>query len=266
MGDRQGGEHDGEVGVDGFALCPAVDMYWADRRRRRKTPPVDEHTVPDHGLGEHHAVGRFRIGMLLSPLADHVGHLGQVPADDETPAGVLDIGEIGLTQHARIGDHRHPGDPVRGHEPLHQRDHRLGLGPGSLERIDHQRHPGGVGEQPHGDLRIEAPFLGEPRLAEVSVSNHSVVTSCSTRAEGPSAAAAAHAPDNRSGSAPLVIADGCLICGVSHQVMPAVEVAQQGRMNIARQIWKPLRAHAAQLGGQSAVESRASVSDLFHRA
>ena len=67
--------------------------------------------------------------------------------------------------------------------------------------------------------------------------------------------------DNRSGSAPLVlISNGCLICGVSHQVMPAVEVAQQGRMNIARQIWKPLRTDATRLGVRSAVELSGFVS------
>ena len=41
---------------------------------------------------------------------------------------------------------------------------------------------------------------------------------------------------------------------ISHQVMPAAAVAQQGRMNIAREIWKPLRAYASQLGARSAVE------------
>jgi hypothetical protein len=81
-------------------------------------------------------------------------------------ARVLDLGQVGLAHHARVGDHGYPGDPVRGHEPLHQRDHRLGLGPVALERIDHQRHPGSVGEQPDGDLRVQAAFLGEPWLPE----------------------------------------------------------------------------------------------------
>jgi hypothetical protein len=62
--------------------------------------------------------------------------------------------------------------------------------------------------------------------------------------------------DTRSGSARLVLIEaGLFVCGVGHQVVPAVEVAQQGRMNIARDLWKPLRTHATQLGGgQSSVE------------
>ena len=61
--------------------------------------------------------------------------------------------------------------------------------------------------------------------------------------------------DTRSGSAQLIIIEaGCLICGVSHQVMPAVEVAQHGRMTTARQIWRPLRTNATQLGARSSLE------------
>jgi hypothetical protein len=62
--------------------------------------------------------------------------------------------------------------------------------------------------------------------------------------------------DVRSGSAQLIIIQaGCLICGVATQTMPAVEVAQHGRMTVAREIWRPLRTHATQLGGgQSALE------------
>jgi hypothetical protein len=99
-------------------------------------------------------------------LLDRIRHLRQLPADHEAPAGVLDIGQVDLAHHAGVGDHGHPGDPMRGHEPLHQRDHRLGLGPVAFEGVDHQRHPGRVGEQPDGDLRVEAAFLGETRLAE----------------------------------------------------------------------------------------------------
>ena len=61
--------------------------------------------------------------------------------------------------------------------------------------------------------------------------------------------------DTRSGSARLVLIEaGCLICGVDHQLVPAAEVAQQGRLGVARQIWKSLRAYASQLGAQSPVE------------
>ena len=36
--------------------------------------------------------------------------------------------------------------------------HRGGLGLVALERLDHQREPGRIGEQPDGDLRLEAGF------------------------------------------------------------------------------------------------------------
>jgi hypothetical protein len=45
-------------------------------------------------------------------------------------------------------------------------EHRIGLGLIALKRLDHQREPGGIGQQPHGDLRLQATFLGEPRLPE----------------------------------------------------------------------------------------------------
>ena len=85
----------------------------------------------------------------------------------------------------------------RGHEPLQQRDERL-VSTGCLQTLDHQRYPGGVGEQPDGDLRVEAAYLGEPRLAETvreSVWNHSVVTSYSTNADGPSSSGGRAHPD-----------------------------------------------------------------------
>jgi len=36
----------------------------------------------------------------------------------------------------------------------------------ALERADHQREAAGVGEQPDGDLRLQAALLGEPRPTE----------------------------------------------------------------------------------------------------
>jgi len=52
------------------------------------------------------------------------------------------------------------------HERGDRRQHGLGLGGVALERIDHQREPGGVGEQPDHNLRVQAAFLTEPRLTE----------------------------------------------------------------------------------------------------
>ena len=58
------------------------------------------------------------------------------------------------------------GKPVRGGERLDHRQDRLGLGGVALERVDHQREPAHIGQQPDGDLRLQAAFLGEPGLAE----------------------------------------------------------------------------------------------------
>ena len=52
------------------------------------------------------------------------------------------------------------------HERLDDREHRGRLRLVALERADHQGKAGGVGEQADGDLRLQAAFLGEPRLAE----------------------------------------------------------------------------------------------------
>ena len=53
-----------------------------------------------------------------------------------------------------------------GHERGACRPHRRGLGRVALERVHHQREPGGVGEQADHNLRIQAALFGEPGLAE----------------------------------------------------------------------------------------------------
>src|SRR2546430_2596269 len=55
-------------------------------------------------------------------------------------------------------------EAVGGHERLEGRQHRGGFGLVALERIDHQRETGGVGEQPDGDLRLQPALFGEPRF------------------------------------------------------------------------------------------------------
>ena len=84
---------------------------------------------------------------------------------NDSPAacnGVL----VGLGDHPGIGDHGDVGELVGGLEGVDDRQHGGGLGFVALERLDRQREPGGVGEQPDGDLRFQAAFLGEPGLAE----------------------------------------------------------------------------------------------------
>jgi len=72
----------------------------------------------------------------------------------------------GPTEHPRVGDHGDIGELVGSHERLQHRQHGLGLGPVPLKPLHHQRPPGGVGEQPDGDLRVQPSFLAEPRLTE----------------------------------------------------------------------------------------------------
>jgi hypothetical protein len=36
----------------------------------------------------------------------------------------------------------------------------------ALERLDRQREPGGIGQQPEGDLRFQSAFLGESGLTK----------------------------------------------------------------------------------------------------
>jgi hypothetical protein len=60
----------------------------------------------------------------------------------------------------------HVGQLVGGFEGVDHRQHRGGLGRVALEGLHHQREPAGVGQQPDGDLRFQAAFLGETRLTE----------------------------------------------------------------------------------------------------
>jgi hypothetical protein len=109
-------------------------------------------------------VGDVLAGVLAPPPVHQVGHVGDTHAEDEP--GVLDRPLVVVGDHPRVGDHGHLGQSVGGHERLQHRQHGLGLGPVALERVHHQREPGRVGQQPDGDLRVQAPLLGEPRLTE----------------------------------------------------------------------------------------------------
>jgi hypothetical protein len=52
-------------------------------------------------------------------------------------------------------------------EPGQHRDQSLGLGLVALEQVHFQRESGGGGEQPDGDLRVDAVFLAHPDLAQL---------------------------------------------------------------------------------------------------
>jgi hypothetical protein len=78
----------------------------------------------------------------------------------------LDRFLVRLGDHASIRDDRDVGEPSGGHELIDDGQHGLGLGLVALERADHEREAVLPGEQPDGDLRFQAPLLGEPGLAE----------------------------------------------------------------------------------------------------
>ena len=104
--------------------------------------------------------------MLVAPLAHHIGQIRDAGAEDERQPGGLQRDLVGLGDHPGIGDDGDIGQLVGGLEGVDDRQHGGGLGLVALERRHRQREPGGVGEQPEGDLRFQAAFLGEPGLAE----------------------------------------------------------------------------------------------------
>ena len=118
------------------------------------------------GLGEDVPVGDLLARVLAPPLVHDVGDVGDLHAEDERQARGLDGLHVRVGDHARVRDDGDVGQLVGGHELLDDRQHRLRLGPVALERGDHQREPGLVGQQADGDLRLQPPFLGEPRFAE----------------------------------------------------------------------------------------------------
>jgi hypothetical protein len=118
------------------------------------------------GLGEDVPVRDGLVGMLAAPLVDHVGNLADAHAEDERQAGFLDRALVGCRDHPGVGHDRDIAQLVGVHEGPDRRQHRDRFGLVALERLDHQREPGRVGEQPDGDLRLQPAFLGEPGLAE----------------------------------------------------------------------------------------------------
>ncbi len=118
------------------------------------------------GLGEDLPVGDGFAGVLALPLLHHIGHLGDLHAEDERQPGVLNRLLVRVGDHAGVRDDGDIGQLVGFHERLDDREHRLGLGLVSLEGLDRQGEPGGVGEQADGDLRLQPAFLGEPWLPE----------------------------------------------------------------------------------------------------
>jgi hypothetical protein len=57
--------------------------------------------------------------------------------------------------------------------------------------------------------------------------------------------------DDRVGASLVIpIEGGCLFCGVSNQLVPAVTVAREGPLSVARDLWTPKRTGTQQLGGQ----------------
>jgi hypothetical protein len=104
--------------------------------------------------------------MPLAPLGHLVGHVGELRAEDERQPRRLDRASVGLRDHPGVRDHGHVGQLMRLLERGDRRDHRVRLGLVALERLDHQREPGRVGQQAYGDLRLEPALFRVARLAE----------------------------------------------------------------------------------------------------
>lgn len=118
------------------------------------------------GLGEDVPVRDVLAGMIPPPRRHQVGHFGQFRADDESQPSLLQRDLIRPGDHPGVGDHGHPGDPVRGLERGDHRQHGRGLRLVALERGDHQREPGRIRQQPDRDLWLQPALLGEPWLTE----------------------------------------------------------------------------------------------------
>jgi hypothetical protein len=104
--------------------------------------------------------------VLVAPRLDHVRHVGYPRAEDERQPRGLDGLLVGRRDHASVGHDRDISQLVGIHERTDGRQHRSGLAPVALERVNHQRKPACVGEQPDRDLRLQAAFFGEPGLTE----------------------------------------------------------------------------------------------------
>ncbi len=99
------------------------------------------------------------------------GGLGLAGADDEAQARVIECLQVARGEHAGIGHDDHVGDLVAFLERLDHRDDGVGFGLVSLERVDLQREPGPVDQQPDNDLRIDPAFF---RVADFAGSSRFV--------------------------------------------------------------------------------------------
>ena len=138
-------------------------------------------------LGQRQPVCNGFIGVLFAPFAHDIGQVRDAGAQDERQSSGLQGDLVSFRDHPGISNHRHIGEAVGGLEGVDDGQHGGGLGFVALEGLHRQREPGGVGEQPDGDLRFQSP---------VSVSKYSVETSYSTSDAGPSPARSAHAADS----------------------------------------------------------------------
>ena len=117
-------------------------------------------------LGEDLPVGDVSPGCLSRHSRTTSGTNGmRVPRMNDNPEA-LQRDLVGLGDHAGIGDDGDVGEMVGGLERVDHRQHGGGLGLVALERLHRQREPRRVGEQPDGDLRLQAAFLGKSGLAE----------------------------------------------------------------------------------------------------
>ena len=105
---------------------------------------------------------RVRLTLLVAP----VSWMNRLRLTAVLPATACDGLLVGRRDHASVGHDRDISQLVGIHERTDGRQHRSGLAPVALERVNHQRKPACVGEQPDSDLRLQAAFFGEPGLTE----------------------------------------------------------------------------------------------------
>jgi hypothetical protein len=113
-------------------------------------------------LGQHQLIGNSLLGVLVMPLAHHVGQKRNPCAQDVGQPCCLQRDLVGLRDHPRISDDGDIGQAVGGLGGVDDRQHGRGLGLVALERLDSQRKPGSISQQPEGDLRLETPLLENP--------------------------------------------------------------------------------------------------------
>lgn len=99
-------------------------------------------------LGQHQLIGHRFARVFVAPFAHHIGQEWNPDAQDVGQPDGRHGDLVGFGDHPGIGDHRHVGEIMGGLEGVDHRQHHGGLGFIALQRLDRQREPSGISEQP----------------------------------------------------------------------------------------------------------------------